>query len=340
MPSLSLAIVADDLTGALDAAAPFAAMPGGVVAATRPEALAEALASQPAVVAVSTRSREVPPGEARARVERVLMALPAGVRLFKKIDSRLKGNIAAELEPLGGRGLLVLPAIPDFGRIVRGGALQGFGADRPIPVRAALGRYGAAAEVPDTPDQATLDAAVAGADATAVLVGARGLGQALAAATGVAPPPAFPVLPAPLCFVVGSTDPITLAQAERLMREVPGAIFVAAPAGRVPEGRPGAVTLIQATEGAPATREAVARALAEGARPWLRAARSMLLSGGATAEAVLDALGLDVLTVAGEAQPGLAYCEAEGQAIVTKSGGFGAPDAFVRLAPCAAAARL
>jgi uncharacterized protein YgbK (DUF1537 family) len=150
---------------------------------------------------------------------------------------------------------------------------------------------------------------------------------------GIGQPPSFDVLPIPICFVVGSTDPITLAQVERLMAETPDAIRVVAPSGEVPRDIPtAAVTLIQATEGTAMAGKAVARALAEGVLPYLRAARSMLLTGGATAEAVLDALGLDVLAVSGEAQPGLPHCEAEGRAIVTKSGGFGAPDAFVRLA--------
>ena len=56
-----LAIIADDLTGALDTAAPFAASPRGVAVASRPGALAAALAADADVVAVSTRSREIAP---------------------------------------------------------------------------------------------------------------------------------------------------------------------------------------------------------------------------------------------------------------------------------------
>jgi uncharacterized protein YgbK (DUF1537 family) len=55
------------------------------------------------------------------------------------------------------------------------------------------------------------------------------------------------------------------------------------------------------------------------------------LTGGATAEAVFDVLGIDLLMVAGEALPGMALCHAGTQAFVTKSGGFGTPGAFVRL---------
>jgi uncharacterized protein YgbK (DUF1537 family) len=335
MPDTILAIVADDLTGALDAAAPFATIEGGVVVATSPEALGRALATRPGVVAVSSRSREVPAAEARRRAEQVLRLLPAGVRVLTKIDSRLKGNIAAELEALGDFALVVLPAIPDFGRIVRDGALQGFGVERPIPVRPVLGRFAASAEVPDTVSQDDMVAAVHRAPGDAVLAGARGLAQALAGSMGLAPPPLHPILPAPTCVAVGSTDPITLAQVERLRATLPHATYLAAPAGRVPAPGPSgaAITLIQATPGGEAAAADVAREFARGLRPHLAAARSVLLTGGATAEAALDALGVTVLTVAGEAAPGMAACRTGGLVVVTKSGGFGDPDTLVRLAP-------
>jgi uncharacterized protein YgbK (DUF1537 family) len=47
---------------------------------------------------------------------------------------------------------------------------------------------------------------------------------------------------------------------------------------------------------------------------------------------VLDELGITVLPLVGEALPGMPVCRVGDQFIVTKSGGFGAPDAFVRLA--------
>ena len=166
MAGLRLAIVADDLTGALDSAAAFAAVPGGVAVATGPAALASALAAGPGVVAVSTGSREIAADAARDRVARVLSALPPGVRVFKKIDSRLKGNIAAELSALPG-ALLAAPAIPEFGRIVQAGRLSGFGVDLPLDVAAALGAEAARATIPDTVDAAGMAAALAAAPAGA-----------------------------------------------------------------------------------------------------------------------------------------------------------------------------
>ncbi|MAQ84753.1 MAG: Hrp-dependent type III effector protein [Maritimibacter sp.] len=333
-----LAIIADDLTGALDSAAPFAGIDGGVVVATHLMALPAALEAGGGVVAVSTRSREIPAAEARGRVAAALAAFGPSVRIFKKIDSRLKGHLEAELDPLKGR-LTVLPAIPEFGRVVKGGRLQGFGVETPISVGAALGAAAARATVPDVATDADMEAALAAAeDATTnegALVGARGLAQALAARWGLAPVAAGG-LPAPACLVVGSTDPITRAQVAALCNGRSDVHVVAAPGGKVPQGelRSG-ITVIMAEPGDESRPTAVAAALADGARPYLAAAKGALLTGGATAEAVLDAAGIDCLRVAGEAMPGLPLCRAQGRVIVTKSGGFGTEDALLRLAPAA-----
>lgn len=162
MSRIVLAVIANDLTSALDASAPFANAPVGFAVATRPAAFEDALASGAAVVAVSNRSRDLPPSHARDKVASVLAALPEAVRVVKKIDSRLKGNIAAELEQFGDRPLTVLPAIPDFGRIVSDGARHGFGVITPIAVRPRLGRFVEAAAIPDTANQAEIEHVVAG----------------------------------------------------------------------------------------------------------------------------------------------------------------------------------
>jgi D-threonate/D-erythronate kinase len=331
VPTPRLAILADDLTGALDASVPFASAPGGVVVATRPEALADALASGAEIVAVSTRSREMDARMARARVTEVLAALPAGIRLVKKIDSRLKGNIEAELTAFGAVAMVILPAIPEFGRVVRDGALSGFGVDRPILVGEVLGRT--VARAPDVETQAAMIGEVRAAPVETLLVGARGMTQALAEVMGIAPPPEMPPLPLPVCVAVGSTDPITLAQVAALRSACAEMDHVLAPSGVLPAAVAPLrqVTLLQATTGEETRRDRVAAAFAQTALPYLRGARAIVLTGGATAEAVLDALAVDVLHVAGEALPGMAYCRHGSQAIVTKSGGFGGPDTFIRL---------
>ncbi len=327
-----LAVVADDLTGALDAAAPFAAAGLAVAVATRIGALPAALATGASVVAVSTRSREMAAGEARSAVAAALAALPAGVRLIKKIDSRLKGNIEAELDAFGAMPLAVLPAIPEFSRVVEGGCLGGFGLAEPLPVAERLGRHAARATIPDVGSVAAMRAAVAAVAAGTLLVGARGLTSALAAGLARRPAAAPPVLERPVVVIVGSADPITLAQVEALSAAEPGLVAIDAPAGAVPgDARMGTVTLIRAVAGEPAAPAAVAERLARGALPMARQAASLVLTGGATAEAVLDAMGLDLLQPLGEVLPGLPICRAGDRLIVTKSGGFGAPSTLAAL---------
>ncbi|SNT20286.1 four-carbon acid sugar kinase family protein [Antarctobacter heliothermus] len=326
-----LALIADDLSGALDSAAPFSGA-GKVVVASHPSALGRALRVHPDVVAVSTRSREVSPDEALARVRSVLLQMPTGTRLFKKIDSRLKGNIAAELTAFEVAPLLVAPAIPEFGRVVVDGRLTGFGVAHPIRVASVLGDHATRARIPDVQSDQDILAAIAALAPDEVLVGARGLAHALRASMpGAAPDIAS--LPGPLCFAVGSADPITLAQMDALRRHHPGLQVIEAPSGTVPDGirTDAPVTLVQIVPGAGTARDEVARRFAKGVARIVSDRGTLLVSGGATAEAVLDALGIDVLTIEGEVLPGLPCCRVGHRRIISKSGGFGAEDTFVRL---------
>lgn len=322
--TLRLAIIADDLTGALDASAPFA---GGlrVRVAVRAAGLAAAMVGAD-VVAVSTGSRDMTPAAARAVVAGILAQLPPGVRLFKKVDSRLKGPVAAELAAFGDVPMLVVPALPEFGRMVRGGFVVGHGVASPIDVAAAVGR---AADIPDmeTPEQMLM--AVGGAD-SALIVGARGAALALAAVMGLrAQVPAFPA--GPMVIGVGSTDPITLAQVADL-RTLADLRYVAAPDGIAVATPAEGVTLVQAVPGLGASGAEVARALAKTMEPLVVGAATLVLTGGATAEAVLDLLGIDVLDVQGDVLPGLPLSRAGQWQIVTKSGGFGGADTLSLLA--------
>ncbi|WP_295519135.1 four-carbon acid sugar kinase family protein [uncultured Pseudomonas sp.] len=113
-----LLILADDLSGAADCALGFAK-----TQATRVLLDAEALDAQAPVTALDLDSRRL---EARAAAARhaALLGHPtlAGAALYKKIDSTLRGNVAAEVAALAPRGLaLVAPAYPALGRVTRGG---------------------------------------------------------------------------------------------------------------------------------------------------------------------------------------------------------------------------
>jgi D-threonate/D-erythronate kinase len=124
---MRIVIVADDLTGALDAAAPFAdaGLRASVVldaasAAGRPGA--------DAVLSIDTDTREAQPEAAALVVERAFASVTlAGALPFKKLDSTLRGNVGAELaaamRATGRRIALVAPAAPKQGRTLRGGLL-------------------------------------------------------------------------------------------------------------------------------------------------------------------------------------------------------------------------
>lgn len=330
-----LAVIADDLTGALDAAAPFAARGIKTVVALGPAGLDAALASGADVVGVSTNSREGLPDAAGRAVAACLKRLPADLAIFKKVDSRLKGHVAAELEAFRFNRALVIPAIPAFGRWMRNGQLGGFGVSTPIDIAARLGRHTGAAIIPDIASQADIEQALetGGHD---LLVGALGLAEALAArwAPGASIPAPSP-LAAPVFCVIGSTDAITTEQIERLRSACPELAYIAAPDGEMPQSVPptAALTIVQATAGdGTADGTMVARRLGAALLHLRPPPGSVLvISGGATAQLVLESLGIAVLQLEGEALPGLPLAHAAGFTIITKSGGFGDPDTLLAL---------
>lgn len=330
-----LAIIADDLTGALDAAAPFAVRGIRTTVALGVDGLDAALASGADVVGVSTDSREIAPDMARRAVADCVVRLPQGLPIFKKVDSRLKGNIEAELDALSFTRALVSPAIPAFGRFVRHGQLLGFGVSTPIDIAQGLGRHASAATIPDATSQAEIEGALQSVQHD-LKIGARSLAEAMAAS--MVPNAAEPTLPAitgPAICVIGSTDPITLAQLSKLRSGAPNLAYIAAPDGTAPQTlhAPAALTVLQATLGTAGTASAlVAQRLGQSLlRLAPQPGTTLLISGGATAQVVLQALGITSLDLLGEALPGLPIARAGGFTIITKSGGFGDSDALLHL---------
>ncbi|HUE75628.1 MAG TPA: four-carbon acid sugar kinase family protein [Chloroflexota bacterium] len=121
----STGIIADDLTGACDTGVQFARHGSDVIAL-----IGDAPATIDAdVIVVDTDSRSRSPAEAArrsAQASRQIRSL--GVRrLYKKIDSTLRGNVAAEsfaaAEEAGLSALLVAPAFPETGRTTVDGQL-------------------------------------------------------------------------------------------------------------------------------------------------------------------------------------------------------------------------
>lgn len=336
MPPPHTALISDDLTGALDSVVPFARAGWTTLVATDPVALDRALAAGPDVLAVSLNSRELTGEEAAARARHAALALAEVPRLFKKIDSRMKGHVAAETLAIAAvrqpPRLVLCPAIPELGRYVVKGQVAGLGVDRPIPVIPPVSP-GLRVDCPDACTDADLDRIVA-AGQGALLAGARGLASALARASGRPdrPPPPPVRLHLPMTFLIGSRDLATLDQVARLRAAHPGALWIAAPDGlAAPHGPLPDIAILQAMPGPGADGATVAARLAESlAEGLLQGRRSLLLTGGETAAAALHRMGAGVLRVMGEVLPGMPVSLpldfSPAPLIVTKSGGFGDPD--------------
>ena len=127
MSDCRLAIIADDLSGALDAAAPFAARGADTRVVLSLGVLAETLdawhGQWPAVIAVNTASRHLQADEAARRVSEAVCLLERvnPQQWFKKVDSTLRGQVVAECRALREAldiPLLLAPAVPAQGRTV------------------------------------------------------------------------------------------------------------------------------------------------------------------------------------------------------------------------------
>lgn len=107
-------VVADDLTGAMDAGHEFAARGYPTTVAVHADATPETT-----ILVVNTNSRYLSSDDAREVVTRAVTVHPATV-VYKKIDSTLRGNLAVEigaaLEASDADCALVAPAFPANGR--------------------------------------------------------------------------------------------------------------------------------------------------------------------------------------------------------------------------------
>ncbi|MFC2013011.1 four-carbon acid sugar kinase family protein [Chloroflexota bacterium] len=114
-------VLADDLTGAMDAGAGFAGLGLDTVVVFGKKPVPEAR-----VVVISTDSRVALPETAYRMVKQATAGL-AGRYVYKKIDSTLRGNIGRELRAvmtaLNAERAVICPAFPANGRSVVGGNL-------------------------------------------------------------------------------------------------------------------------------------------------------------------------------------------------------------------------
>jgi uncharacterized protein YgbK (DUF1537 family) len=115
-------IIADDLSGAADCAIGFTRVGHRVVVML--DATREQMDPLADTIAVDTDTRRLTPAQAAARTAAAFDALGGAVhRLYKKIDSTLRGNWAAEVAALQrNAGLaIVAPAFPATGRVLQDG---------------------------------------------------------------------------------------------------------------------------------------------------------------------------------------------------------------------------
>jgi D-threonate/D-erythronate kinase len=349
-PTMQVLIIADDLTGALDSAVTLTGTGLRCVVARRPADVAAALRREPDVLAVSTASREGSAAAARAAVAAALDAIGRVPEIvFKKVDSRLKGHVAAEVavfaERSGRARALVAPAIPAQGRTVSGGFLTGSGVAAPIDVAGAVAARGLALEVPDTRYDVDLDTALdrISNGTPALLVGAAGLAAAVARRLAPGGRAAVAMIRGPILLAIGSHDPITLAQIGRLAGRGDVTIDIA-PDGACPaasEGEAGRVLRLVPSERRPFDAQAAGARFAAGVAQLVRSGGfgAVLACGGETADAILGALRQGVLDIEGEILPGVPVSSMvigeQRLQLVTKSGGFGAEDALVSVVDAA-----
>ncbi|MEX2261334.1 MAG: four-carbon acid sugar kinase family protein [Bryobacteraceae bacterium] len=142
---MKLLALADDLTGAVETGAKFAAE--GVAALVAAEFSPPRRRGAEKVLVLNCESRHLTPVEAASRVRNCVAANQFDW-LYKKTDSTLRGNIGSELNALldvcPNRSLIYAPAYPRLGRTVRNGCLYvdgrplhetSFAWDRLNPVR-------------------------------------------------------------------------------------------------------------------------------------------------------------------------------------------------------------
>ncbi|OWV90928.1 hypothetical protein ATY81_06265 [Rhizobium sp. R72] len=345
--TLKVAIIADDLTGALDTGTPFVDAGLSVAVAIDVGAIPETLATDCEVAVVNTASRALPEEEAARKVSAAAKALLAASPqiVLKKIDSRLKGNVAAESAALaavfGHEAIVVSPAIPDQERLTRSGHVVGRGVGEALPISVLFETSDHQVTVRDAETDSDLDRVVDAYDWRRTLaVGARGIGSALARKIGQPNSANNPFATSSrTVFAFGSRDPITAAQMAKLESSGGLVSTIDAPMGALPpEARFGLPILLRCTGEITSEAAAVADRFAKGVKSVIDATspEMLMVGGGDTALAVFRELGIRTLRPKGEIEAGIPWFDvntSDGLHLhcAVKSGGFGNSDSLLRL---------
>ncbi len=334
MPPWTLAL-ADDLTGALEVGAKFAAHGLKATVTTT-----QTISSPPVgdVLVIDTETRHLSEAAAYERVHET--SINAGryapFLIYKKTDSTLRGHIAAELRALQAafpdRSLVYAPAYVALGRTVKDGCLYvdgtllhetDFANDLLNPVRESnipQLLQNPSVLVLDGQSQAEAERAadiIMEGDPLPLAVGPAALAEVLAARLTMTSTPAKTLPPLVRCLVVnGSLHPVSQQQIRNAHAQ-----------GCLGDG------FVYFDEEITGTGLARARALGERVRQVLHTSRfdGLIVFGGDTAFGIHRAIDAPDFESFSDIVPGVPTSRCGDLFWITKAGGFGPQDLFCQL---------
>jgi D-threonate/D-erythronate kinase len=347
-----VAVLADDLSGAAEVAGTF------LDRATEVSLRLDTFRPSPGVVVVDLNTRTMTARDAARTVRAAVAEVPDGTRVVKKIDSLLRGHIGAETAVLAERGpVIVAAALPSLGRTVRNGVLhlgdtplhetRAWAAERALPPRAVadlFGDLGGRITVYDAETDTDLDAIVSTSLPDAQLVGTSALAAAVARTLPIRQPATEQHPPSKsVLTVVGTAAAVVAEQVAALVADGACSITVDArallhdkadpePVQRALDHGSVVVTIGGVLE--PAEAHSVSAALGNFiATVQAQHRPDLVLTGGETARAVVDALGLTALHPVHEIHHGAVVSVAsDGRRVVTRPGSFGDADSLAAIA--------
>jgi uncharacterized protein YgbK (DUF1537 family) len=355
-----LRLVADDLTGALDASAQFSGPERAIPVFMDPRLPA----APPEEFAVdgATREKDGPSAGATAGRLAPILALGPGVLSFKKLDSLLRGHpgleIAATMRAVTARHCLIAPAFPFHGRATRGGLQfllsDGMWSRVGEDLLAVLRSFGISAQLrkpgEPVPEGISLWDAETDEDLRRIVVcgkklhdpvlwcGSGGLAAALSDSASNEIPAAR--LDRPMLGIFGSDHPATGAQLAACGNMLRLRACGDAEARSVSERlEKDGVCLVSFELPSGLARPEASRRIARETDELMRripAPRSLLVAGGATLRTLCLSLGADHLRVVGQVIPGvpvslMAGGRWDGVQVISKSGAFGDDGLLLRL---------
>ncbi|MBD3171370.1 hypothetical protein GF326_02755 [Candidatus Bathyarchaeota archaeon] len=371
--SMRIAVIADDLTGALDTGVQFKQWGYEAKLVENPDN------PKAQAVIINTDTRNKTRDEAYQIVYNIAEQLREYDIIYKKIDSTLRGNPGAEMEAIldatGEKQAILTPAYPPTMRSVKQGHLY-IGEDALTETEYIQEHREKTSYIPEILDIDTethiqtnpdnimkngiiiidsdteKDLQKIAANHTRILAGSAGLADALCHTLRDPPP---------VMTVIGSTRSETRNQAEQLHRRLDVAIIplntlktlgqtpqyetiqrarralkqrrdliiTSAPSRRVVEQTWGEAKRLDLSQKEIETR--ITMTLAQITEELLKNELSgIIITGGATAQAITRQLKTKEITILDEVQPGVPVIRLDETPAVTKAGGFGQPDTLIQ----------